>query len=151
MLCFTIGQRLLRRWGTAPLILAGRLMGTARWWALSLMTYSPWLFLTETLHGPSFALFYPAALRFVHSEVPARLRGTAQILFFTSTMGLGSSVGAFVGGRVYDLVGMVPLLWIGGAVIAVAGVLQVALVKHISAEEIRRSEDTGRALVAGRT
>lgn len=149
VLCFTAAQSLLRRWGTGPLILAGRLTGAARWWLLSVVPYSPWLFLTETLHGPSFSLFYPAALKFVHSEVPSRLRGTAQVLFFTSTMGLGSSIGAFVAGRLYDLAGMRPVLWIGGAVLAVAGILQVALVKHISAEEIRRGEAGASAPATG--
>jgi len=141
VVCFTVARSLLRRFGTGPLLLAGRLMGTARWWFLSFVPYSPWLFLTEILHGTSFAVFYPAALRFVRSEVPARLRGTAQIIFFTCAMGIGSSIGVFLGGRVYDTFGMRPVLWIGGTILAIGGILQVALVKHLSPEDVQREAD----------
>lgn len=131
--CFTLARPLVERWGTGVLITAGLLVGTVRWWLLSFMTYSPWLFITETLHGVSFALFYAAAVTFVQREVPERLRGTAQVMFFSTIMGLGASLGAFLGGRMYDEVGMLPVLRIAGSLGGLAGVLQMLLVRHVPA------------------
>lgn len=130
IVCFTLARAAISRWGTRPLIMTGLAFGALRWWLLSLVTYSPLLFLTETLHGLSFALYYPAAVTFVQSEVPNRLRGTAQVLYFSCVAGIGSALGAFLGGRMFDEVGMLPVLRIGGTLVMVTGALVMMFVRE---------------------
>lgn len=125
VVCFSYARSLSERFGAMPLIAVGLSLSTARWWILSFMSYSPLLFVTETLHGISFAVFYPAALTFIGRTVPTRLRGTAQILFFSSALSLGGTAGAYLGGRIFDLAGMLYILRIMGSLPAVAGILQL--------------------------
>jgi PPP family 3-phenylpropionic acid transporter len=125
VLCFSYSQKMLERFGPIALIAAGPCFAAARWWLLSYMKYSPLLFVTEILHGLSFAVFYAGALAFVMQAVPVRLRGTAQVLFFSSTMALGRAIGAFAGGRMFDLLGMIAVLRIGGSLPAVAAFLHI--------------------------
>jgi PPP family 3-phenylpropionic acid transporter len=127
--CFSVARRLIERFGTTKLMSLGILLGVMRWWLLSLQRWTPLLFVTEILHGLSFAVFYPGAVAYVSSVVPARLRGTAQIMYFSSTAGLGGAVGVFVAGRIYDVAGVRPVLWIGGAMGVITSILILALVK----------------------
>jgi PPP family 3-phenylpropionic acid transporter len=135
--CFSFARRLIERYGTTKLMSLGILLGVMRWWLLSAQSWTPLLFVTEILHGLSFAIFYPSAVAFVSSVVPTRLRGTAQIMYFSSTAGLGGAAGAFIAGRIFDVLGVRPVLWIGGALGVVTSVLILALVKP--AEGTRRA------------
>ncbi len=125
VVCFSYARHLAERFGPMPLIAAGLSLSTARWWILSFMSYSPFLFLTEILHGVSFAVFYPAALSLIGGTVPARLRGTAQILFFSSALALGGTVGSYLGGRLFDFAGMLYVLRVMGSMPVVAGLLHL--------------------------
>jgi len=127
--CFSFARRLIEKYGTTKLMSAGILLGVMRWWLLSVQGWTPLLFVTEILHGLSFAVFYPSAVAFVSSVVPARLRGTAQIMYFSSTAGLGGAAGSFIAGRIFDVLGVKPVLWIGGALGVVTSILILALVK----------------------
>jgi len=127
--CFTWAARWMKRWGTGPLVMFGLSVAGLRWILLS-FARPPWLYAVEILHGIGFAVYYPAAVAFVQAEAPPRLRGTAQILFFSVASGLGSALGAAVAGRMSDTLGMQAVLWFGGGLQVAGGILQVMLVKH---------------------
>ncbi|MEK7474828.1 MAG: MFS transporter [Candidatus Coatesbacteria bacterium] len=127
--CFTWAARWMNRWGTGPLVMFGLVVAGLRWILLS-FARPPWLYAVEILHGIGFAVYYPAAVAFVQAEAPARLRGTAQVLFFSVAAGLGSALGAAVAGRMSDVLGMQPVLWFGGGLQVAGGILQIILVRH---------------------
>jgi PPP family 3-phenylpropionic acid transporter len=127
--CFTMAARWQKRWGTGPLVTFGLVIAGIRWVLLSFVNV-PVLYLVEILHGIGFAVYYPAAVGFVQRETPPHLRGTAQILFFSTAAGIGTAIGAAAAGRIYDLVGMREVLWFGGGLQIIGGVLQSVLVRH---------------------
>lgn len=129
VICFTRAARWQERWGTGPLVTVGLIAAGLRWILLGYVNV-PLLYAVELLHGVGFAVSHPAMVGFVQREAPARLRGTAQILFFSTTVGLGSAVGAATAGRIYDVSGMRPVLWFGGGLIMLGGLLQTLVVRH---------------------
>ena len=129
VVCFSCASAWRERWGTGPLVTFGLVTAGVRWVLLSFVNV-PVLYLVELLHGIGFAVYYPAAVAFVQREVPPHLRGTAQVLFFSTAAGIGTALGAAGAGRMYDLVGMRPVLWFGGGLQILGGILQFLLVRH---------------------
>ena len=129
VVCFTLAARWQKRWGTGPLVMTGLVLAGTRWILLG-YAQLPALYLVELLHGVGFAVYWPSAVKFVQDSAPHRLRGTAQILFFSTAAGIGNAIGPAIAGRVYDLFGMRPVLWFGGSLLILSGVLQVAFVRH---------------------
>lgn len=129
LLCFTLATKWREKWGAGPLITAGLAVSGLRWILLSFVNV-PALYAVEILHGIGFAVYWPAAVNFVQSSAPPRLRGTAQIVFFSTAAGIGNAVGAAVGGRLFDLFGARPVLWFGGTLLIIGGVMQMLFVRH---------------------
>jgi len=129
LVCFTLATKWRERWGAGPLVTAGLVVNGLRWILLSFVNV-PLLYAVEILHGVGFALYWPAAVNFVQTEAPPRLRGTAQILFFSTAAGIGNAIGAVVGGRIFDVYGPKPVLWFGGTLFIIGGVMQALFVKH---------------------
>jgi PPP family 3-phenylpropionic acid transporter len=102
-------NRLLRRWN------AQRLMGAALlFYAVRALAYSfilvPWLALfIQLLHGPTFSLMWIAGVSYADQIAPPGLEATAQGLFAGVSLGIGAAAGAFVGGWVYEQIGLVSL------------------------------------------
>ena len=81
-------------------------------YALRALAYSiiavPWLaLLIQLLHGPTFSLMWVAGISYADKIAPAGLEATAQGLFSGVMLGIGSAAGAFLGGLLYDHVGLV--------------------------------------------
>jgi PPP family 3-phenylpropionic acid transporter len=102
-------NRLLRRWN------AQRLMGAALFFfAIRALAYSlivvPWLaLLIQLLHGPTFSLMWIAGVSYADQIAPAGLEATAQGLLAGILLGIGSATGAFLGGLIYEHIGLVSL------------------------------------------
>jgi len=130
VIIFTLGNRILSRWGTGALISTGALMSASRWWLMSSTDRIPLLYLVEILAGSGWALFFTGAIALVQNEVPQSQRGTAQILFFNSAGGVGAATGAYLGGWIFDHLGVVSVLRIGSAVSAAAVAFQFLFVRE---------------------
>jgi len=133
VICFTWAARWMKRWGTGPLVMFGLVVAGLRWILLS-FARPPWLYGVEVLHGIGFAVYFPAAVAFVQAEAPPRLRGTAQVLFFSTAAGIGNALGSAAAGRISDVFGMQHVLWLGGGLQVAGGFLQVLLVRHRPAQ-----------------
>ncbi len=115
-------DRLLRRWNAQRLMSAALLFYAIRALAYSTIVV-PWLaLLIQLLHGPTFSLMWVAGISYADKIAPAGLEATAQGLFSGVMLGIGSAAGAFLGGLLYEHVGLVsmfrltalgPLLGIG--------------------------------------
>jgi PPP family 3-phenylpropionic acid transporter len=126
-------NRLLRRW-KAP-----RLMGAALFFfAVRALAYSfilvPGLALfIQLLHGPTFSLMWVAGVSYADQIAPAGLEATAQGLFAGVMLGIGSATGAFLGGLLYEHIGLVSMFRLS-ALVALVGVLFLALVEKMQHE-----------------
>lgn len=114
-------NHLLSRWN------ARRLMSTALLiFAVRVLAYSfivtPWLaFFIQMLHGPTFSLMWIAGVSYADQIAPVGLEATAQGLFSGVMLGIGSAAGAFLGGVLYEQVGLVAMFRCS-ALVALLGV-----------------------------
>jgi MFS transporter, PPP family, 3-phenylpropionic acid transporter len=121
-------NRLLSRWNER------QLMGAALWcFAIRALAYSfigvPWVaLLIQLLHGPTFSLMWIAGVSYADRIAPVGLEATAQGLFSGVMLGVGSAAGAFLGGLLYEHVGLVMMFRLA-ALISLIGVGFVLLAK----------------------
>lgn len=98
--------RLLRRWNARQLMNAAMLFYAIRTLAYSFIK-SPWLALPiQLLHGPTFSLMWFSGVSYAAEIAPVGLGATAQGLFSGVMLGIGSAAGAFLGGLLYDHIGI---------------------------------------------
>jgi MFS transporter, PPP family, 3-phenylpropionic acid transporter len=102
-------DRLLRRWGAQRLMSAAMLFYAIRALAYSFIVV-PWEALPiQLLHGPTFSLMWLSGVSYADEIAPGGLGATAQGLFSGVMLGIGSAAGAFLGGFLYDHVGLVSM------------------------------------------
>ena len=87
-------------------LIAALAANPVRWLLSSLAHDSVVLLAIQLTHAFTFGVFYLAAVQRVDSLVPDGLRSTAQGVFASVTFGLGGLVGNFVGGLLYEPLGM---------------------------------------------
>ena len=102
---FWLSSRLLLRYPAPTLLVAALALFALRLGLYAFVT-APWLLLTiQLLHGATFSLLWVAGVAYAAASAPAGRGATAQGLFTATTMGLGGTVGALVGGVLYDILG----------------------------------------------
>ena len=107
-------DRILQRWGARLLLLFSLFALSVRLVAYSQITNPIWILFFQLLHGPTFAALWLAGVAYVSEIAPVGLRNTSQGLLTGFVMGLGSTLGAIVGGLLYDSVGFSMMyLWTG--------------------------------------
>lgn len=117
------GYRLLQRYQAKTLLLVALFALGLRLVGYSLAT-DTWHFLgIQLLHGPTFALMWIAGISYADALSPGHLKATGQSLFSTTLSGLGGTVGAFVGGFLYDEVGLVTTFQWSALALVLAAVL----------------------------
>jgi len=113
-------DRLLKSWKSRGLILFGLLMISIRLLGYS-STNTPAIALTlQLLHGPTFAAIWMAGVAYVAEIAPPGLGNTAQGMFTGVVMGLGSALGAFIGGFLYQSVGFSQMFLFAGVAVFLA-------------------------------
>jgi len=113
---FLYSRKLLGRWNAQFLLALSLLFTVIRAFAYVNMT-APWqVLLISLLHGPTFALMWTSGVAYANKMAPPGLGATAQGVFGGTVMGLGSALGAFSGGFIYDAYGaLVAFQWAGFA------------------------------------
>jgi PPP family 3-phenylpropionic acid transporter len=112
LVIFSSSDRLLNRWGIKNVLLLALAALAARLLAYAVIS-NPWLVLpVQLLHGLSFSALWAAGVAYADRIAPSGLGATAQGLFTGVFMGLGAAVGAFIGGVLYENIG---LSWMFGS------------------------------------
>ncbi len=102
---FLYSKKLLDRWGAKALLAFAMIFTVVRAFAYVAMT-APWQVLViSLLHGPTFAAMWSAGVAYADESAPPGLGATAQGIFSGFVIGLGSALGAFVGGYLYEAYG----------------------------------------------
>ena len=136
MLALTYNDWLVARIGAPRLLLLGTLTGGLRWILLSLVHSLPAVYTVEILHGISFALYIIGFMEIVKHLIPARLSTTSQLLLSSSASGTGGALGALIGGLMFDHLGVIRQLRIGGVILALSGLLAPMLWSRTSRERV---------------
>ena len=115
---FLNSRRLLR--GGAPFLLAVSLaIMVVRAFAYANMTAAWQVLLISLLHGPTFSAMWSAGVAYADETAVPGLSATAQGIFSGTVLGLGSALGALVGGFLYESSGaVVAFQWAGWATLA---------------------------------
>ncbi|MEM7802903.1 MAG: MFS transporter, partial [Chloroflexota bacterium] len=110
---FIFSKKLLRR--GAPLLLAASLFfAVIRAFAYAGMTEGWHVLLISLLHGPTFAAMWAAGVAYADEAAGPGLSATAQGVFGGTVMGLGTALGALVGGFLYEQSGAIAAFrWAG--------------------------------------
>ncbi len=124
---FLYSRKLLQRWNTQFLLASSLLFTVVRAFAYVNMT-APWQVLAiSLLHGPTFGLMWVAGVAYASAMAPPGLGATAQGVFTGTVMGLGSALGAFSGGVIYDTYGALAAFQWAGLTSLLAFILFVAV------------------------
>lgn len=102
LLVWLIAARLLRSWGMAWMLVAAMGGTVVRLFAYVWMPTPLWVLPISTLHAFTFAFFWAAGVAYADEVAPQGVGATAQTLFSGTSMGLGSALGAVMGGFVYQ-------------------------------------------------
>lgn len=112
---------LLRRWGARPLLVLSLFIYVVRALFISILPVA-WLVLpVQLLHGMTFSITWAAGVTYAREIAPPGMGATAQSLFASAFFGLGGSLGALIGGALYQAAGSALLFrWIALLILAAA-------------------------------
>jgi MFS family permease len=119
---FATSDRLLDRWGVRGLLGLALTALVLRLMAYALIS-NPWLVLpVQLLHGFSFSALWVAGVAHADRTAPSGMSTTAQAIFSGVSMGLAAAAGAFIGGLLYERVGLAAMFGWGatGLLLALA-------------------------------
>jgi PPP family 3-phenylpropionic acid transporter len=120
---FLYSRRFLARWSPAFLLAVSLIFTVIRSFAYLAITDPRQVLLISLLHGLTFALMWIAGVAYAHEIAPPGLGTTAQAVFSGIVMGLGSALGAFTGGMLYDAYGPESVFYFAGFASLAASVL----------------------------
>jgi len=124
-------QRLFRWTGVRGSIVIAAVLFAVRWEVVALTTSPVVALLTQTMHGVTFGAFLVGGVAYVERYTPPGLSATAQALLVAVMWGIGSTVGAFVGGWLYDVVAGSGLFHL----VALMSAISVVFVLAVTAEK----------------
>jgi PPP family 3-phenylpropionic acid transporter len=106
---FFFSGLLMKRWGARRLLVLSLFAYVLRGLAVSFLA-APWQVLPiQLLHGLTFSITWAAGVTYAREIAPQGMGATAQSLFSGAFFGLGGSVGALIGGVLYQEVGSAAL------------------------------------------
>ncbi len=98
---FTVGDRLVGRFGPARLLGAAALAGALRWSVLAVTTDFIVLTAAQCLHGLTFGAAHLATVHLLARQAPRRLTATAQGLYSAISGGVIMGLAVFAAGQLY--------------------------------------------------
>jgi MFS family permease len=102
---FFYSGALMKRWGARSLLVFSLFVYVIRALLISILP-AAWMILpVQLLHGLTFSITWAAGVSYARQIAPAGMSATAQGLFSGIFFGLGGSVGALLGGMLYQAVG----------------------------------------------
>ena len=99
---FAFSDRVLRRFGVAPLLAAAAGAGALRWLVIAATADLAALAAAQALHAVSFGAAHLAAMRFIQRAVPPERSATAQGLYSAVAMGAGMALATMAAGALYE-------------------------------------------------
>ena len=113
-------DKLLRKWKAKWLVAFSLMVLALRLVLYSLVKTPELALLVQLLHGPTFGLIWVAGVNYISEIAPVGLGNTVQGFFSGIVMGLGSALGAFLGGIMYKGIGFSLMFMIAGVVVLIS-------------------------------
>lgn len=129
------GDRLLKRFGAQGLLALGAGVVGARLLLYAMFNFPAAILSLQLLHGFTFPIVWIAGVSYAHENAPPGLSATAQGLFGAVVFGVGSGLGAFLGGIVIGSLGGRGLYSIFGGFVLLALLVLLVIQKRLSTEQ----------------
>jgi PPP family 3-phenylpropionic acid transporter len=134
-----IGPKLLRILTPTGAIMLAALAGALRWLVAAFTANVGVLFLTQPLHGITFALLHLACMRLLANNVPQQLAATAQAIYGTVGVGAATALLTLLSGWLYARMG--PPAFMAMSVLCLAAIPVAAGLKGASCGDGRQADD----------
>jgi PPP family 3-phenylpropionic acid transporter len=120
-----LSDKLLKKWKAGWLIFLALVLLVLRFVLYSIINSPQIALMVQLLHGPTFGIIWVAGVNYVGEIAPQGLENTLQGLFTGVVMGLGSGLGAFVGGVFYSRIGFSQMFLAIGVIVLLSSILFV--------------------------
>jgi PPP family 3-phenylpropionic acid transporter len=124
---FFFFQRLRARVPLSGLLALSFAAGAVRWLVVACARSAALLVAVQLLHTFTFGVFWAAAVAWLGSCVPARLRATGQTTFTAATLGVGNLIGMLGAGALYDATGAASAAFVAAATADLLALLLAAV------------------------
>lgn len=118
------GGFFIRRWGLRAVLIGGIALLPPRWLLYAIITNPILVLPTQVLHSAAMLSLLIAAVIFVDQQLGERWRATGQTLYQATLHGIGSSIGLFGAGFIYDRAG-ISAVWLACAIVGVLGLVAI--------------------------
>ncbi|MCS7265831.1 MAG: MFS transporter [Armatimonadetes bacterium] len=137
-----LSEPLTKRIGLKGVLLLGIAGRTLRFGAYALSLSFPILIALQTLHSLTFAAVHTASVTWVGIKAPSRARALTQTLYTSALMGIGSALGAQIGGFIAEHWGLKVLFGLAGLTNGLAFLLGLLILKEpsLTAEEDKQHQ-----------
>lgn len=105
VLFFAVVHRLLKPGRELRLIAAAGLVYTLRFLLTAVMHQPVAAVLLQALQGPTFVVFYTAAVQYLYTIIPEEFKATGQTILAVMFFGISGIVSSFVGGYLFEKLG----------------------------------------------
>ena len=122
-----LSNKLLGRYKPRYLVIAALLLFAVRFFLYALVSSALLVLLIQLMHGVTFVVLWTAGVSYADKIAPAGLGATAQSLFASMLMGLGSAAGAYLGGNLYEGFGATGMFYVVAiSILVLTGFLIIA-------------------------
>ena len=113
-------DRIFKRFSMENVLVFSFVVAALRWFILFSSTSTAIILLTQILHAITYGSFHIASILYIDSLTPIEAKTTGQAVNNAVTYGLGMTVGIFISGCLYEIMGSFVLFALSGF-IALAG------------------------------
>lgn len=105
VLFFAFVHRLIKPGQELKMIALAGVIYTLRYLLMSLTDNPSFIVLLQLLQGPTFVLFYAAAVQYMYAIIPEEWKATGQTILAVILFGLSGIVSSFLGGFLFEALG----------------------------------------------
>jgi PPP family 3-phenylpropionic acid transporter len=139
-------EPLIKQIGLKGVFLLGIAGRAFRFAAYAFPLSFPTLLALQTLHSLTFAAVHTASVTWVSVKAPERARALTQTLYASVLMGIGSAIGAQIGGIIAEHFGLRFLFGLAGAINGLAFLLGLLWLKEPSVQPEEASSSQSKQL-----
>ncbi|MCD8553980.1 MFS transporter [Seleniivibrio sp.] len=104
-------ERVLKVMRVEYIMIISMLLGGVRYFATAMTDSLFLLFIFSAFHGFAYGTFHISIMKFFRTKLPEGLRLKAQTIYSGVGYGLGTVIGSFISGMVYDHMGLKPVFF----------------------------------------
>lgn len=139
---YILAPRIIKRYGSGTLVGISFFVYIVRCFAYAELGNPMWILALQLMHGPSFSALWASGVAYTQEHAPKGLSATAQSLFNLAYMGVGSAAGNYLGGFLYEKIGLLQTFRISGLIATFSLFLLIACTRVNNYRRRGRTSET---------